>query len=110
MSKLILPVVCPNYLAADPQSPISVVRSMPGVTTTIDWPFCERCALTFSQYTKWKKKFAIMPAVLLAFLGGLIAAMTNDRGIHQSAWWCLLAAVVVSVLAASRPTSYNSVQ
>lgn len=102
MTKLIIPDCCPNCLSSPPLKPVPIVRTV-GVpfggyiSHRSQWPFCLRCAAWVTRHTRWKSRYVMTPAALLAFGTITIAVMTNDRGIHPSAWWLLLAAVVVAV-------------
>ena len=103
MTKLVIPGCCPNCLSSSMLRPVSIVRTV-GVpfggfiSHRSQWPFCHRCAAWVTRHTRWKTRYVTARAGLLALGTVIIALGTNDRGIHPSAWWLLLAAIVVAVV------------
>ena len=102
MSRLNIPHLCPNCLDDGELVDTPIVRStgVPfgvAITTTSSWPFCKRCAEWTRHHSNWQKWYAIGLGGLLAALALIIAVMTNDRGMHPSAGWLLLAAIVVAI-------------
>ena len=102
MSQLVIPDECPNCLSVPAHTRVSIVRTV-GVpfggyiSHRGEWPFCARCAGWVTRHARWKSRYVMTPATLLAVASCAVAVLTYDHGMHRSTGWLLLAAIVVAV-------------
>ena len=114
LSRFVFPNVCANCLQSPAETLTPIVRSVGGpfvgaLTTHMKWPLCERCSAWTTRAAKWSKRFAIIPAAILAALALLVALFRPQAPamIHPASLWLLLASFLVAVLGCLLATIFH---
>ncbi len=114
--ELTVPDICPNCLETPADVPTPIKRTvfapdLASSTTHGQWPFCAFCSDWVSRPTRWERRFGILPALGLLLLAAIVAVATMlwSNGVHNTAYWLLLAAIVVGFVGTVIPTLIHMV-
>jgi hypothetical protein len=104
LTKLALPDVCANCMQGPADTPTPIVRSIGGpfvgsMTTRGQWAFCQRCSDWGTRSARRCKRYAIVPAFLLAVFALFLAwYKPNASGFNPVSLWLLLAAFLIATV------------